>query len=395
MYVVRPIFLSCPCFRYQIIDVDDFSRHFLARGSPPAGNKWQTSPMWQKLLNAAREPSGGQGATAGGLGSGGHNHAARVQPRSPGKRVTFFGNPTNNGNNGTGGAQLFTGDDAATGSSSSYGDDTGKGVTTTPGDNKGGRGSLEVFSRLWAECVGDDTCGGFSHTSGSVLGGGPSGGPSDGSDGGGGGGDSVYGRDGYDGGDIAVAGMDTRTALGGSPRSPQQHPPSPSSSLHISDSPSSSSPWERLVVALLHRGVDASRVLTTHEYTMLSRELADWHRGQEGGDAGREEGMSKADRLASAAAAAAQRTEDRATTTTAGLYPSKSVPLGAKPIGGEKNKNTVVIAGNHGNGTANNDSRHVSFGGFEYPWVVVGGPPSSASGNVQANEAENRTMSAV
>lgn len=353
--------------------------------------------MWQRLLNAARERSGGQGATiTGGLGSGAHKHIAPAQPRSPDKRVTFFGN----GSGGTGGAPPFTGNDnAATGFSCS--DDTGKGGTTTLGDNQGDRGSLEVFLQLWAECVGDDTCGGFIHTSGYVLGGdpssgsSPSGGPSDGPDGGGGGGgDGVYGRDRYDDGDIAVAGMGTRTALGGSPRSPQHHSSSSlSSSQPISGSPPSL-PWERLLLALLSRGVDASRMLTTHEYTLLKRELADWHRGQERGDVGREQGMSSADRLASAAAAAqVQSTGDRAAIGTAGLCPSTAAPSGAKSNGG-KNKKSIDTAGYHGAGTVNNASRQVSFGRFEYPWVVVGDPPSSASRNVQANEAENQTMPA-
>lgn len=331
--------------------------------------------MWQKLLNIARESSAGQEAA---VGSGTRKHAAQV-PHSPGKRVTFFG-----GGNGTGGAPS-TGDNAT--GSFSYSNDMGK-ETTTLGDNKYNRGSLDVFSRLWAECVGDDTCRGFTDTSGSILGGGPGDGP-DGGGGGAGGsgagdGDNLYGRDGYDGSDIAVAGMDTRVALGGSPRLPQQHP----SSLPVPGSPSS--PWERLLLALLNRGVDASRVLTTHEYTLLKRELADWHRGQDRGDVGREEGTT-AERLASAAVAI-QPTGDRAAIAVAGLRPSMAAPLKAQSDG-KKNKKTTDVAGNHGVGTAN-ASRQVSFGGFDYPWVVVGDPSSSVIGNVQANEVESRTLPA-
>ncbi|CAM9470914.1 unnamed protein product, partial [Laminaria digitata] len=225
---------SLPSVSLEVIDVDDFSRHHLVRGSPPACPEWQTSPMWQKLLNIAKRAwsSGGHDSTAtAGSGPGTQKHAARVVSHSPGKKVTFFGN--GNGNNG--GAHPDSPDD-------------------------GGGGS------------------------------------------GGGGGDSLYGRGGHDGGggDAAVANdMDTRISLGGAPRSPQKHPPS------ISSSPGCSppSPWERLVLALLRRGVNVS------------------------------------------------------------LTAAK-----------------------------NNASRNVSYGGFEYPWVVAaGGPsPSVVVGNHQENELESR-----
>ena len=401
--------------------------------------------MWQKLLNLAMESSGGRRQDLPVGGSGAHNEHdtdARAPQGSPGKRVTFFGNGNSNGR---GGAPFTDANDNASKGSFSCGDagngnavrafscdGTGEGTATggnavsfnstglnTGCVNKDDRRSFEVFARLWALCVGDDTCGKFDHTTGSIL----SDVPNGGGGGGGEGGDREYGGDGgYD--DTTFAGMADKSIAFGSPRPQQQHPSSSSSSI-------SGTPWERLVVALLSRGVDASHVLTAHEYTLLKRELADWYRGSERDDAGQGQGMT--DRLAAAAAAALQPVGDHEAviTTTGGRCPSSTAALlnatgsncrknmkttdivdasccnggnnknatnaitgAAYYNSGKQNKSTADVTGNnHEVGDVSDGApKKLSFGGFEYPWVVEEGPSSSSSsaiGKTQANEKES------
>lgn len=211
---------------------------------------------------------------------------------------------------------------------------------TADNQSDGGSGprSSTVFARLWAECIGDETCAAFASDASSNL----------------------RGTDGQ-----------TRTHSGGHETKPprEQHPPSQSllNHRHLG-------PWERLVAVLMNeRGVDVSRALTAHEQILLEREVADWLQLVQGRK-GREQGPGKgmAERLASAAAAA--------------LHQEEAVPPAAceRPAGSRTNHpagNAAASEENRSNGGIPNVGRRkLSVVGLEFPAVVVEGSPSPAEG---------------
>lgn len=190
----------------------------------------------------------------------------------------------------------------------------------------------KLFARLWAECVGDDTCDGFSGGGGFTCGGG-------------GGRESNGDRWGYedehndDGCEVQETEADNETDRNRNTRGltddnrnsqTQQLPLRQGHSRHrFLSSPSSApgsstaSPWERLTTALSTRGVDILHSFSVHESTLLERELCDWRNGQ---GRGLGQGQSMAERLATAAAVAMaaeagvedkQSGNDRGTTNTA------------------------------------------------------------------------------
>lgn len=299
--------------------------------------------MWAKLLRLAT--SGGTGAGTGAevvapttATAGGDNNQNGVFLCSPGKSVTF-----NGGDGGNGGTAVYLRSDDRNAfegfsrdSNSAF--DALSAATPSPqtaddsrSDGGSGHRSSVIFARLWAECVGDDTCAAFATDDGSTLGG-------------------------ADGKSCAP-----------SPETPsprQQHAsPSLLHHRHLE-------PWERLVAVLRdERGVDVARALTTHEQILLEREVTDWlqrAQGRKERELGRGKGM--AERLASAAAAVLCQEEIVPTTDPERPYERRAGEV------------------SHGSGEIPNSSRRrLSVGGFEFPAVVVEGPSSPVGGSPETN----------
>lgn len=315
----------------QIVDVDDFSRHYLAQETPSSDCQWQTAPIWARVLSLAT--SGGTGAGVG---------AELVAPTATAgggtqKSVTFDG--------GDGSSKDFHGFDGCTRENNSAFDMLS---TATPfnqnTDNRTDIGSAlrspDVFARLWAECIGDDTC--FISGGATV-------------------------------GTICAHGPET-------PSSRQHATPSPSNHGNLG-------PWQRLVSVLRDkRGVDVSRALTTHEQILLKREVADWLQRAQGRKNGSGKGM--AERLASAAAAALRQAETAA--TTAAPERSQSSRAGETSAAASAVGTTAAAEDSNGSGGINNVSRRrLSAGGFEFPTVVAEGSSSPVGGS-NAERAANR-----
>lgn len=316
--------------------------------------------MWAKLLSLATSGGTGAGAGAGAVAptatadSGNKNG---VFPCSPIKSVTFNGGDSSSSSSGTApylrpDSKAFEGFSRDDNNNNTASDMRPAAApfprsTDNPSDDWSGPPSSVVFARLWAECIGDDTCAAFASD------------------------DSCSTPGGTDG--------KTRTHDGPETPSPRhQHAPPPLSTSHRH-----LGPWERLVAVLRNeQGIDVSRALTTHEQILLEREVADWLQRVEGRNGqGLGQGKGMAERLASAAAAVLGQKE--AVPTAAPERPhdirageTTAMAAGASPAAAEGSHNNISSGG-----IPNNSRRRLSVGGFEFPAVVVEGyyPPETAT----------------
>lgn len=332
----------------QIVDVDDFTRKYLARHTPSSDRHWQTAPMWAKLLNLATATGTGVGArAAAAAAAAGDGEAERGSfSRPPVKCVKFDGNE----DYGDGGAavrrQSETSDaDGGLSNTARFSETADK-----QRDGAGGSGpeSSAIFARLWAECIGDNACDAFAPDDDSVLSG--------------------------CGGKSSVSHDPAFPSL-----SPQQAPALSNHSNHPH-----LGPWERLAAALRDdRGIDVSRVLTAQERTLLEREVADWlgrSQGRPGQAAGQGKGM--AERLASAASAAL-RQKDGSTSATAATGQPGGGGGGGAASQNETTGAAAVAAQERGSGgSPTADRGRLSVGGHGFPAVVVeeSSPPSPVGG---------------
>ena len=341
------------------MDVDDFSRRYLAQETPLSDSKWQTAPIWTKLLSLATSGGTGNGVEGEVLAStttaGGDNQDGGWSfPCSPGKSVTFGGGDGNGGDPVT---YLRSDSRALEGLSRdniSALDTVSAAGASLPqdADNQGGGGSGPrspgVFARLWAECIGDDTCSAFASIDGAST----------------------------------TGGSDGKASTRGGPETacPRQHPPAPPLS-----SPRNLGPWERLVAVLRgDRGIDVSQVLTTHEQILLEREVADWvHRAQ--GRKGREVGKGMAERLASAAAAALCQEETKPAAASARPRGTRAA---GEPAAKASSAGIAAVEESCSGGIPNAGRRRLSVGGFEFPAVVVEGSALSPVGNSPETNTE-------
>ncbi|CAM9952189.1 unnamed protein product, partial [Scytosiphon promiscuus] len=350
-----------PSVSLEIVDVDDFSRHYLARETSPSDQRWQTYLIWSKLLDTVTKGRAKTGATATAFNAASHHGWNRSSPRSPGKNVTFTGV-----DNGGAGGSPHTGD-SALGSLSGRDDRnrpngnnclSASGALATDHEGRNAcsdqsyRRSSVIFARLWAECVGDDTCAAFADDSCSML-----------------------------------SSMDENACVVDSTPSSQEeqqeqdkvHHAIPSLSKH-----QDAGPWERLIAALRNdRGIDISQIMSGHERTLLEREVADWLCRANGQDAqGLGPGKGMAERLASAAAVALHQD-----VTATGLELERSHDVAALPdgaslcagTGGDERKTmgetmTAVSEATLGAGASNASPKRLSVGGLDFPAVVVEEP---------------------
>ncbi len=324
--------------------MDDFTRQYLARHTPPSDRHWQTAPMWAKLLDMATATGAGAGVEAAAAAAAATAAADSEAdtgsfPRPPAKSVTFDGSD----DYGNGGAavlrQLDTNDAVGRLSSTTRFSETAEKQRDRAGWS--GPESLAIFARLWAECVGDNTCAAFTPDDGSVPGG--SGGKKSSASPG-----------------PAVASVPPQQAPAHSNRN--HHP------LRL---------WERLTVALRdERGIDVSRALTAHERTLLEREVADWlgrSQGRTGRPVGNGKGMTG--RLASAAAAALRQKDG---STPVAMATWQNEPTGAAAAAARERCS---------GGIPNPGRRRLSVGGHDFPAVVVeeSSPPSPVGGGGTTN----------
>ncbi|CAM9171599.1 unnamed protein product [Ectocarpus sp. 8 AP-2014] len=371
-----------PSVSLEIVDVDDFSRHYLARETSPSDSHWQTAPMWSRLLALAT--AGGAEVTESAEAratAGAYKHVG-FHPFSPDESTAFEGTegdgagaaeeslqPSDNdaleerfshenhaarGSGGGGGAAATIPATSALGATN---------ACSSSRDNHGGDSgrSSAIFARLWAEVIGDydnddDARAAF-----------PPGDRHNSTPGGGAGENRT-----------AVKKNSASSSSSSSSSSPQQsRAPSPwfFSSSSKNHRQQSLDPWERLVAALREdRGVDVSRALTAHEHTLLQREVADWlqraragPRGGGGGGGGAAtaadgRGKGMAARLAAAATAALNMKDTAAPAPAAAV----AIPRQTRVVGGPRD-----------------DARgeRLSVGGFSFPAVVVEGEGATPAMN--------------
>lgn len=266
----------------QVVDVDDFSRRYLTReGQSFLDPRWQTAPVWHKLLQAATAAS--PPPALGDYGGRNDYIPSSSHAKPPRKSVNFTIGDSYNESNGDALGGRVT--DAHT-NSSTYEDNEGVPDYSASSAPKDGAGTdvraMERFARLWKECIGDgDTCFWFhavrprsygeclgnDRTSSSRV---------------------EYGTF-TGGGDTEDSSATTRTNFS---------PPHDRGGLNLysqSSSPGcwSTPPWERLLEALSRRGIHVNQKLTAHERMLLERELADWWRSRgSGAELGHEQHQS-------------------------------------------------------------------------------------------------------
>lgn len=350
--------------------MDDFSRHYLARETSPSDLHWQTALMWKKLLEMATTGGEMAGTTTTTTNAADDHSRNRFSPRSPGKNVTFTGV-----NGGDAGASPRVCDSAFEGFSSV--DDwyqyNGNNAPLTASSSL----AMATFTRLWAECVGDNTCAAFADDNCSVL-------------------DSMDEK-GY------AADSTTSSQQKEEGQQKQRHHQEPHAFSSFSKH-QDAGPWERLVAALREdRGIIVSQVLSGHECTLLEREVADWLHKAQGRDAQRlSQGKGMAERLASAAAAVLHQD-----VITSAVTPGK--PRGVAVLhDGARTSGTVRGDGRgamgqpmtgssedkRGCGVSTASPRRLSVGGLDFPAVVVEEEPAVPPTHGPTGYEENRNDAA-
>ncbi|CAN0291510.1 unnamed protein product [Ascophyllum nodosum] len=135
-----------PTVSLEIVDVDDFSRHYLAREAHPPDERWQTVPMWQKIL---RIVMGGGKNGCFHLSSQAAPPQDKAMDISPG--VSFRDasdvGVSNSHPDRTVGADVLT---PYSNNSAFESDDIVDRVAAGAGAT-----AVAMFERLWAECIGD------------------------------------------------------------------------------------------------------------------------------------------------------------------------------------------------------------------------------------------------
>lgn len=331
----------------QIVDVDDFSRRYLAQETPLSDCKWQTAPLWAKLLSLATSGGTGTGGQEEVLAStataGGDNRDGLMLPCSPGKNVTFTGGDGSSGDAAYLRSDSRTFEGLSRDNNSAFDMLSAAAPFPQNADNHSGGGSgarsSVVLARLWAECIGDDTCAAFASNDGAAPG-----------------------------------GTDGKTCTRGGP---ETAPPSQQYTAPSLSNPRNLGPWKRLVAVLRdERGIDVSRALTSHEQILLEREVADWvHRAQ--GRKEREPGKGMAERLASAAAAALRQEKTKPAAASERADGSRAGEPAAKAVSAGK----AAVGESGSGGIPNVGRRRLSVGGFEFPAVVVEGSVSPVGGS--------------
>lgn len=341
----------------QIIDVDDFTRHYLAMETPPSDRRWQTAHMWAKLLNAVTAGAGTGASAADTSAKAGGRTQNHISPSSLCKRVTSNGDAAaHSRSDGDSFDELFPPENGTMFSSPPGSTSGGRAPFRDSHNVDGGsnRNSATIFAHLWGGCIGDDTCAAFacSEKNPSTL---PGGTEND----------------------------DEANALhpASSSQPPQEQPASPPRSSHHHHL----GPWERLVGALRDdRGIDVSRLLSDHEFFLLEREVTDWinrAQGRQRAEPGRGKGM--AERLALAAGAALhQKGTMSAAATPERPHDGAALPDGARGGGGGETADVgstatataataAAVEEGHRGGIPNHSRRHLPVEDVHFPMVVV------------------------